>query len=199
MKLICDGVTKSYTVGRQPPVPVLRGCSAEFGPGSITAIVRVSGSGKTTLLDILALASSPDAGTVWFDGTDTAHLDGRARARLRREKIGYLPQDLGLIPILTVGENIRLPRMLAGRKEDESLFSAREDPLGISACLDRFPHELSGGQCQRAAILRALANEPSVFIADEPTSHLDDENTGRFVDWILHLKKRKNRYSGYAR
>jgi len=143
------------------------------------------------LLDILALSSIPDSGKVLYDGADSSRLNPRERAAFRRDILGYLPQDLGLIPILTAEENIRLPLLIANREDhSDSVFARKSDPLGIRDCLGKFPHELSGGQCQRIAIMRALANEPKVFIADEPTSHLDSENIERFVSLLSQLKQK---------
>lgn len=190
MKIICEGITKGYTFGKQTRICVLNGCSASFESGRITVISGVSGCGKTTLLNILALSSEPDSGRVLYDGADISRLSRQERALFRRNVIGYLPQELGLIPILTAEENLRLPLLISGRADSaDSIFAHRSDPLGIRGCLDRFPHELSGGQCQRVAIMRALANAPKVFIADEPTSHLDSENVERFISLIYRLKE----------
>lgn len=190
MKIVCDAICKSFIVGKQPRTRVIDHCGAQFESGRITAIVGVSGVGKTTLLDILALSSIPDSGKVLYDGADSSCFKPRERAVFRRDIIGYLPQDLGLIPILTAEENIRLPLLIAGREDrSDSILVRKKDPLGIRDCLGNFPHELSGGQCQRIAIMRALANEPKIFIADEPTSHLDSENIERFILLLSQLKE----------
>ena len=190
MKIICDGICKSFTVGKQPRITVIDHCDAQFESRKITAIVGVSGVGKTTLLNILALSSIPDSGKVLYDSTDSSRFNQRERAAFRRDMIGYLPQDLGLIPILTAEENIRLPLLIADREDNsDSVLARQRDPLEIRDCLRKFPHELSGGQCQRVAIMRALATRPKVFIADEPTSHLDSENIERFVSLLGQLKK----------
>ena len=190
MNITCEKISKSFAAGRQTQICVLDKCDASFESGKITAIVGVSGSGKTTLLDILALSSQQDSGRGLYDGEDISRLGQRERAVFRRDSIGYLPQELGLIPILTAEENIRLPLLIAGREDDsESIFKRQSAPLGIRGCLEKFPHELSGGQCQRVAVMRALANRPKVFIADEPTSHLDSENIERFISLLYMLKE----------
>ena len=104
MKIICDAICKSFSVGKQPRITVIDHCDAQFESGKITAIVGASGVGKTTLLDILALSSIPDSGKVLYDGADSSRFNPRERAAFRRDIIGYLPQDLGLIPILTAEE-----------------------------------------------------------------------------------------------
>lgn len=190
MKIICDAICKSFSMGKQPRITVIDHCDAQFESGKITAIVGVSGVGKTTLLNILALSSIPDSGKVLYDGSDSSRFNQSERAAFRRDIIGYLPQDLGLIPILTAEENIRLPLLIAGREDNsDSVLARQSDPLEIRDCYRKFPHELSGGQCQRVAIMRALATRPKVFIADEPTSHLDSENIERFVSLLGQLKK----------
>ena len=190
MKIICDAICKGFAVGKQHRITVIDRCDAQFESGKITAIVGVSGVGKTTLLNILALSSIPDSGKVLFDGADISRFNQSERAAFRRDTIGYLPQDLGLIPILTAEENIRLPLLIAGREDNsDSVLARQSDPLEIRDFRGKFPHELSGGQCQRVAIMRALANEPKVFIADEPTSHLDSVNIERFLSLLSRLKK----------
>ncbi len=196
MRIVCKGICKGYAIGKQPKIPVLRNLDATFMPGQITALVGVSGSGKTTFLDMLTLNTLPDSGTVLFDGTDIFALSEQERARFRRENVGYVTQDLGLLSILTAEENIRLPQLIAGKTDTmeglfgEGLFETREDPLEIADCLHKFPHEMSGGQCQRVAILRALVTAPTVVVLDEPTSHLDSENVEKL---IALLQKWRNR------
>ena len=191
MDIVCHKICKSYTIGKGSRFEILHDCDAVFKSGEITVITGVSGSGKTTLLNIIALSAKPDSGTLTYDETNPFHISRKEQSRFRRENIGYLPQNLGLIPILTAEENIRMPLLLAGReKNEDSLFGTVYDPLEIKDCLDKFPHELSGGQCQRVAIMRAIANEPKVFIADEPTSHLDSENIEKFLSLLFDLKEK---------
>ena len=118
-------------------------------------------------------------------------MSERERGELRRRAVGYLPQELGLIPILTARENIRLPRLIDGRADDsESILHQKPDRLQIRDFIDKFPHELSGGQRQRAAIERALVLDPDIFIADEPTSQLDRDNISRLLELFTELKER---------
>lgn len=191
MDIVCHKICKSYIVGKVSRFEILHGCDAVFKSGKITVITGVSGSGKTTLLNIIAISAKPDSGTLTYGETEPFLMSQREQSRFRRENIGYLPQNLGLIPILTAEENIRMPLLLTGReKNEDSLFGTVYDPLEIKDCLGKFPHELSGGQCQRVAIMRAIANEPKVFIADEPTSHLDSENIDKFLSLLFDLRER---------
>ncbi|WP_167434214.1 ABC transporter ATP-binding protein [Mesorhizobium helmanticense] len=159
-------------------------------PGEITAVVGESGSGKSTLLDILSLIMRPDSVATFHlerrggDFIDVADLwarrDERALLRCRREDIGYILQQGGLLPYLSVRDNILLPCAILGRRlcnEDVAEWASR---LGITECLHRKPRHISGGQRQRAALLRALLHSPTIVLADEPTAALDRER-GREV------------------
>jgi len=166
-------VTKRYG-RRRRGVPALDRVSLSFGAGSFTAVLGVSGSGKSTLLQCAAGLERPSAGTVRLCGTDLAGLSQRRQAVLRRQRVGFVFQDLNLLPELTVEENIALPLRLdhrrAGRADIE-LAAARVGLVGGQ--LRRRPAELSGGQQQRVAIARALITRPEVVFADEPTGALD--------------------------
>lgn len=191
MDIICQKICKSYTIGKLSRLEILHDCDAVFKSGEITVITGVSGSGKSTLLNIIALSAKPDTGKLTYDETEPFLMTQGEQSRFRRENIGYLPQNLGLIPILTAEENIRLPLLFAGRESNAGgLFETVYDPLEIKDCFEKFPHELSGGQCQRVAVMRAIANEPKVFIADEPTSHLDSENIEKFLSLLFDLKEK---------
>jgi putative ABC transport system ATP-binding protein len=171
--VVLENVTKRYG-RRRGAVAALDRVSLSFAAGSFTAVLGVSGSGKSTLLQCAAGLERPSAGTVRLCGTDLAGLSHRRQAVLRRRRVGFVFQDLNLLPELTVAENIALPlrldRRRAGR-EDIELAAAR---VGLGGGqLRRRPAELSGGQQQRAAIARALITRPDVIFADEPTGALD--------------------------
>jgi putative ABC transport system ATP-binding protein len=169
-----DGVSKSYREGRTERC-VLEKVSVSIAAGEIAVIVGRSGSGKSTLLNLLAGFDEPSSGRVVVAGRDLAGLGEHGRALFRRRSLGFVFQLFNLIPTLTVEENLLLPLELAGRVSEED----RERALGLLARVglaDRrasFPDRLSGGEKQRVAVARALAHDPELVIADEPTGNLD--------------------------
>jgi putative ABC transport system ATP-binding protein len=166
------GVTKSYGRGRRA-VMALDGVSAVFAPGSFSAVMGLSGSGKSTLLQMSAGLDRPTSGTVRLGGSDLSGLSGRRLSVLRRRRIGFVFQELNLVPSLSVAENIALPLRLDGRPVRRDQIRGLAERVGIGAQLGRLPHTLSGGQQQRTAIARALVTSPEVIFADEPTAALD--------------------------
>ncbi|WP_406220657.1 ABC transporter ATP-binding protein [Streptomyces canus] len=167
-------------------VHALRGVSFEVPRGELVALKGRSGSGKTTLLNIVGGLDRPDRGRVELDGVDIAGLDEDGLLALRRDRIGFVFQSFGLIPILTAAENVGVPMRL--RRVDARAREERVELLlalvGLAEHAKQRPGELSGGQQQRVAIARALANNPSVLVADEPTGQLDAE-TGHAVMELL--------------
>jgi putative ABC transport system ATP-binding protein len=167
-------------------VHALRGVSFEVPRGELVALKGRSGSGKTTLLNIVGGLDRPDRGRVELDGVDIAGLDEDGLLALRRDRIGFVFQSFGLIPILTAAENIGVPMRL--RRVDARAREERVELLlalvGLADHAKQRPGELSGGQQQRVAIARALANNPSLLVADEPTGQLDAE-TGHAVMELL--------------
>jgi putative ABC transport system ATP-binding protein len=167
-------------------VHALRGVSFEVPRGEVVALKGRSGSGKTTLLNIVGGLDRPDRGRVELDGVDIAGLDEDGLLALRRDRIGFVFQSFGLIPILTAAENVGVPMRL--RRMDARAREERVELLlalvGLADHAKQRPGELSGGQQQRVAIARALANEPSLLVADEPTGQLDAE-TGHAVMELL--------------
>ena len=151
--------------------------SLELRPGEVTLLTGRSGSGKTTLLHILAGLLTPTEGKVWLGDTDLYALTDGALSRLRREKIGVIPQSRSAIDTLTVLENVLLPAQLSGEKGDEQTAMRWLEALGIANLKDARPAELSGGELRHMAIARALAGSAEIILADEPTGDLDDENT----------------------
>ncbi|MEV7740001.1 ABC transporter ATP-binding protein [Streptomyces sp. NPDC088921] len=159
----------------QAPVPVLRGISLDVARGEFVAIVGPSGSGKSTLLYCLSGLEPPSEGTVCLLGNDLGALDRKARARLRRDHVGFIFQSYNLIPSLTASENIALPARLARRKAGRERVDAALAAVGLSGQAQQKPGTLSGGQQQRVAIARVLAMSPDIVFADEPTGALDTE------------------------
>ncbi|MFF9281818.1 ABC transporter ATP-binding protein [Streptomyces griseosporeus] len=180
-----EEVHKSY--GREPAaVHALRGVSFEVGRGELVALKGRSGSGKTTLLNIVGGLDTPDRGRVTVDGSDMSALGEEGLLALRRDRIGFVFQSFGLIPILTAAENVGVPLRMrrADPREREERVELLLSLVGLADHAAQRPTELSGGQQQRVAIARALANAPALLIADEPTGQLDAE-TGHAVMELL--------------
>ncbi|MEU3570935.1 ABC transporter ATP-binding protein [Kitasatospora sp. NPDC036755] len=176
---------RSFGTGERA-VHALRGVSFTIGRGELTALKGRSGSGKTTLLNLVGGLDTPTSGSIALDGIDLAGLDEDGRLALRRERIGFVFQSFGLIPMLTAAENVGVPLRLrkAPAAEREERAHTLLALVGLADHANQRPGELSGGQQQRVAIARALANEPSLIIADEPTGQLDSE-TGRSIMELL--------------
>ena len=167
-------------------VEALRGIDLSVEKGSFTVIIGASGSGKTTLLNMIGGMDVPDEGEVTVDGVRLSGLKERELAVFRRSKVGFVYQNFNLVPTLTVRENILFPLSLAGSAPDTAFFDEVTSLLRLKDRLDRYPHELSGGGQQRAAIARALIAKPSILLADEPTGSLDSK-TGQNVLGLLKL------------
>ncbi|MEU3663776.1 ABC transporter ATP-binding protein [Streptomyces sp. NPDC032940] len=180
-----EDVHKSYGHGTAA-VHALRGVSFEVPRGELVALKGRSGSGKTTLLNIVGGLDTPDAGRVAVDGRDLAELDEDGLLALRRDRVGFVFQSFGLIPILTAAENVGVPMRLrrAASREREERVELLLSLVGLADHAAQRPGEMSGGQQQRVAIARALANSPALLIADEPTGQLDAE-TGHAVMELL--------------
>lgn len=158
---------------------VLKGIDLDIPDRRITAILGPSGAGKTTLLQILGTLSSPEpGGKVIYDGTDTTTLNDRRLSQFRNRNIGFVFQFHQLLPEFTLLENVAMPALIGGASMQDATASAREllERLGLDGRLTHRPDQLSGGECQRAAVARALVNKPRVVLADEPTGSLDSEN-----------------------
>jgi putative ABC transport system ATP-binding protein len=180
-------LTKTYQRGREE-VRALDNVSFEIARGEFAAITGPSGAGKTTLLNLIGCMDAPTSGTLKISGHEVQRLGERDRTRLRREQIGFVFQHFGLIPTLTVAENIALPAMFARRNGSARVEHLLEH-VGLAHRRTHRPHELSGGEMQRVAIARALVNEPRLILADEPTGNLDSA-TG---DSIIALFQQLNR------
>ncbi|MFI7891455.1 MULTISPECIES: ABC transporter ATP-binding protein [unclassified Streptomyces] len=180
-----EDLHRSYGSGAAA-VHALRGVSFEIPRGELVALKGRSGSGKTTLLNLVGGLDTPDSGRITVDGTELAGLGEKGLLELRRDRVGFIFQSFGLIPILTAAENVGVPLRL--RKADPAERDERVALLlslvGLADHAEQRPGELSGGQQQRVAIARALANRPALLIADEPTGQLDAE-TGLAVMELL--------------
>ena len=164
--------TKVYGSG-DDAVYALREVSVDFYEGQFTAIMGPSGSGKSTLMHCIAGLDELSSGSAIIDGTDLSTLKDKELTELRREKIGFVFQSFNLVPTLTANENIRLPLMLGNNKGDEAWIQKVIDTVHLQDRLSHRPSELSGGQQQRVAVARALASQPRIIFADEPTGNLD--------------------------
>lgn len=184
-------LSKSYGKGGTK-VQALKNVNIEINNGEFVAIVGPSGSGKSTLLHLIGGVDRPTEGKVILDGTDVYSLKEKELSILRRRKIGFVFQFYNLIPVLTAKENILMPLLLDGKKPDEKYLDELIDILGIKDRLDHLPSELSGGQQQRVSIGRALANKPSIILADEPTGNLDSKNSKEIIELLRYSAKRYN-------
>ena len=185
-----EEVTKVYS-RRGREVVAFHVTSLLIQPGDYVAIVGPSGSGKTTLLSMLGGMLSPSTGRVWFDGASLYDLSVGQRARIRREKIGFVFQTFNLVPYLTAVENVQVPLYLAGvpKKQQREQAITLLDRVGLGDRLDHKPCEMSTGQQQRVALARTLANQPAVILADEPTGNLDPESRQRVLAFFDELHR----------
>ncbi|MDM0016343.1 ABC transporter ATP-binding protein [Variovorax sp. J22R187] len=165
-------------------VPVFEHVTLEVADGEFVAIVGESGVGKSTLLNCMAVLDSWDAGTVLHDGTDIGRLDAEARALWRRKNVGFVFQAFHVLPHLDVAQNVALPLMLLGQRDDGRV-ARMLDAVGLGGLGPRLPQQLSGGQLQRVAIARALVHAPALLLADEPTGNLDPATAARVMDVLL--------------
>ncbi len=183
---------KSYQAG-EARVDALRGITLKILAGEIVAITGPSGCGKSTLLHLLGALDTPTSGQVYLEGHPLHSLNDDKLTALRRLKIGFVFQFFHLLPTLTVEENVLLPLLLSGRVNP--LARARAHDLLTSVQLaDRShhrPHQLSGGQLQRAAIARALIHQPSILLADEPTGNLDSASSNAVIELITRLARKE--------
>jgi ABC-type lipoprotein export system ATPase subunit len=173
---------KSYHRGGEE-VHALDGVSFQVRRGEWVAVTGPSGAGKTTLLNLVGCMDVPTSGSLRIGRTETARLSERELTRLRRERIGFVFQHFGLLPTLTVRENVGLPALFSGRKAEKQIGELLHK-VGLHARRDHRPHQLSGGEMQRVAIARALVNSPEILLADEPTGNLDSA-TGETVLQLL--------------
>lgn len=176
------------------PVHALRGVSIEVEEGEFTVIAGPSGSGKTTLLNMIGALDTPTRGKVFLDKEDISELNRNELGELRLKKIGFVFQAYNLIPVLSALENIEFTMMLAGvpeKERHERAFAAMEK-LHIAELAKKRPNEMSGGQQQRVAVARAVVNNPSIILADEPTANLDSETGADLLDMMEAMNREHN-------
>lgn len=186
-----ENLCKVYGKG-DTAVRALDNVSFTIQKGDFVAIVGPSGSGKSTLLHILGGVDTPSSGKVYIDNTDVYSLSETNLAIFRRRQIGLIYQFFNLVPVLNVEENITLPLLLDGRKVDKAFLNDLTGTLGLRERLRHLPNQLSGGQQQRVSIARALASEPSVILADEPTGALDSGTGKEILAFFKELHREGN-------
>ena len=194
--LSAEGLFKSYRKGKSP-VPVLHGVDVEVEHGEFVAIVGASGSDKSTLLHVLGQLDAPDSGQIHLDGRRIDHVSERQRDQLRNRTFGFIFQFYHLLPEFTTLENVLSPLMirygmfgyLARKQQLEQRAKGLLERVGLGHRLTHRPCELSGGEMQRAAIARALASQPEVLLADEPTGNLDAANGQSVLDLLRDLNR----------
>ena len=187
--LTLEGISKTYNAGKPNAVQVLDGASLSLAPGEVVALVAPSGAGKSTLLHIAGLLDTPDAGTVGIAGEAMAGLSDRRRTAVRRATVGFIYQFHHLLPEFSALENIVLPQLANGTSRKAAEARAREllGQVGVAERADHRPAALSGGEQQRVAFCRALANQPRLLLADEPTGNLDPETSDRVFGTLMEL------------
>ena len=176
-----------------PPVTALDSVSLEIGRGEFVAITGPSGSGKSTLLNLLGGLDHPTSGEVVVDGVHLERADDRELTLYRRLKLGIVFQFFNLLPSMSVVENVELPLLLRGDDARAARVKALEmlDQVGMARRSSHFPHQLSGGEMQRAAIARGLVHGPSLLLADEPTGNLDSANASQVLEVITKIASRR--------
>jgi lipoprotein-releasing system ATP-binding protein len=183
------GVSKLYNPGSPAEVAVLAGVDLALAAGEAVALVAPSGAGKSTLLHVAGLLDAPTVGAVTVGGEVANGLSDGARTRIRRDKVGFVYQFHHLLPEFSALENVVIPQRAAGRPVAEAGARARKllDEVGLSHRLDHRPAELSGGEQQRVAFARALANRPVLLLADEPTGNLDPDTSASVFEIMMQL------------
>lgn len=169
---------------------VLRGIDISVEHGAVTSIVGPSGAGKTTLLQIIGTLSRPDKGSVFYDKVNVFDLSDKALSHFRNENIGFVFQMHRLLPEFTLEENVAMPALIAGTDHKKAMEEARRllKFLGLESRATHRPSQLSGGECQRGAVARALVNKPQVILADEPSGSLDSTNRRELHKLFFNLR-----------
>ncbi len=183
-------LTKVYHMG-EVEVHALDGISLKVRKGEFVSVMGPSGSGKTTLLNMIGALDNPTGGAVFINRTNVAHMDDEEQTNLRLKNLGFIFQFYNLVPVLTAYENVELPLVFADQPEDLRRERATKflTLVGLEDRMDHLPAELSGGEQQRVAVARSLANEPSLLIADEPTGELDTKMGMEIINLLHDLNK----------
>lgn len=184
-------LNKIYGSG-ESEVKALKNINLNIEQGEFVAIVGQSGSGKSTLLHLIGGVDIPSSGEVIIDGKNIYKLKEKELSILRRRKLGFIFQFFNLIPVLTAQENIEMPVLLDNEKIDKKYMNELLRILGLEERKNNYPSQLSGGQQQRVSIGRALANKPSIILADEPTGNLDSKNSKEVLELLKYCAKKYN-------
>ena len=191
----CNSLVKTYNPEKPNECIALDGIDLTIAEGEHVSIMGPSGSGKSTLLNLISCLDSPTTGDVYIEGTGISTLNGFEKAKLRREKLGFIFQQFNLIPNMTSFENIELPMRFMGAKHGERKKKVKEllSLVGLENKGRNRPTELSGGEQQRVAVARALANEPKIILADEPTGNLDTKTGKKIMELLMRLNREENK------
>jgi putative ABC transport system ATP-binding protein len=190
--IVAKNLTRVFQMG-ETTVTALKNVSVEVEAGELIAITGQSGSGKSTLMNLLGCLDTPTSGDYEIDGENVAHMTHDELAKVRNQKIGFVFQKFHLLPDLTALDNVALPALYAGEREEQARQNAKKalTIVELEHRLDHFPYQLSGGQQQRVAIARALINGPSILLADEPTGNLDTETGNAIINLFKQLNEVK--------
>lgn len=188
-----DKIVKNYKVGTQI-VRALRSVSLTINRGEYVAIMGASGSGKSTMMNMIGCLDTPTSGTYILSNSDVSHLSDDELAEIRNKEIGFVFQTFNLLPRNTALENVMLPLVYAGIKKQERILMAEKilAEVGLSDRIEHKPNELSGGQRQRVAVARALVNNPSILLADEPTGNLDSKISEEIMQLFAEIHRKGN-------
>ena len=186
-----ENIKKEYGAGKAA-VMAVQDINVEIQAGEFVAIMGESGSGKSTLLSLFGALNTPTSGKYWVDTLDVYALDQDHRADFRRENLGFVFQSLHLVPYLTVLENVMLPltTIKISRKKKQQMAGKALTKIGLDSKADRLPNQLSGGEQERVAIARAVVNNPTIILADEPTGNLDSRNSKEVMEVFQSLNTR---------
>jgi len=195
MNIIAQSVSKTYKISQEKEIQVLKGISLEIPSNKISVIVGASGAGKSTLLHILGGLDKPDSGTVFVGDTKISDMNPKQMAKMRNNNIGFVFQFHHLLPEFTALENVAIPLMISGLSLKKASVRSMEllTMVGLSERATHKPAELSGGEQQRIALARALANDPPIILADEPTGNLDSANGEIVHNLIIQLRDEYNK------
>lgn len=188
-----DNIIRNFPLGKEV-VKVLRGISLDIKKGEYVALMGPSGSGKSTLMNLLGCLDTPTSGSYLLNGTNVSHLNDNELAEIRNREIGFVFQTFNLLPRSTALDNVALPMVYAGKPEKERIARAKKvlADVGLSDRMDHKPNELSGGQRQRVAVGRALVNNPSIILADEPTGNLDSTTSVEIMNLFDEIHAQGN-------
>ena len=188
--LKAEGIIKSYQTDKKVKLEVLKSVSLQIEREKISVIIGASGAGKSTLLHILGTLDRPDGGIIYYGGENIFSLSDDKLAKFRNKNIGFVFQFHHLLPEFTAVENVAIPQMIGGVSKNAALIKAEEllIAVGLEERINHKPAELSGGEQQRIAVARALANDPSIIFADEPTGNLDSANSKILHNILIDLR-----------